>query len=138
MNYLDSSVLVAALREQEPEHEACLRAAVAGGFTSTHAMLEAFSVLTGNPTPPRVSPAYAAKILSASFERKLKSVSLTWSECHAMLAEAHGRGIRGGAIYDYQHLACARKAGAVTLLTLNTKDFLALARPGDPEIRSPA
>jgi predicted nucleic acid-binding protein len=138
MNYLDSSVLIAALREKEPEHEACLRAAVAGGITSSHAMLEAFSVLTGDPTPPRVSPAYAAKRLSESFEKKLKSVSLTWSECHAMLAEAQRRGIRGGAIYDYQHLVCARKAGAAMLLTLNTKDFLALARPGDPEIQSPA
>ena len=55
-----------------------------------------------------------------------------------MLAEAHDRGIRGGAIYDYQHLVCARKSGAATLLTLTTKDFLALARPGDPEIQSPA
>lgn len=55
-----------------------------------------------------------------------------------MLAEAQGRGIRGGAIYDYQHLVCARKSGAAVLLTLNTKDFLAFARPGDPEIQSPA
>jgi len=137
MNYLDSSVLVAALREQEPQHQACLRAAAAGGVTSPHALLEVFSVLTGDPTPPRVSPAYAAKRIAESFDKRLKSVALTCSETHAILAEAHGRGIRGGAIYDYLHLACARKAGAAVLLTLNDKDFLAFARPGDPEIRSP-
>lgn len=138
MNYLDSSVLVAALREQEPQHQACLRAAAAGGFTSPHALFEVFSILTGDPTPPRVSPAYAAKRISDSFEKRLKSVALTYQETHAILAEAQGRGIRGGAIYDYLHLACARKAGAAVLLTLNTRDFLALARPGDPDIRSPA
>lgn len=137
MNYLDSSVLVAALRTEEPDHAACLRAVKAGGVTSTHAMLEAFAVLTGNPTPPRVSPGYAASRLADSFEKRLKPVSLTWAESHSMLAEAQGRGIRGGAIYDYQHLVCARKAGADTLLTLNTSDFISFARPGDPAIKFP-
>lgn len=138
MNYFDSSVLVAALWEDEPDHAACLRAVRTGGATSAHAMLEAFSTLTGNPAPLRLSPAYAARRLAESFEKRLKPVSLTWPETHAMLAETQARGIRGGAIYDYQHLACARKAGAGTLLTLNTKDFLAFAREGDPAIRSPA
>lgn len=138
MNYFDSSVLVAALREDEPDHAACLRAVRGGGATSGHAMLEVFSALTGSPGPLRVSPAYAARRLADSFEKRLKPVSLTWPETHAILAESQARGIRGGAIYDFQHLACARKAGAKTLLTLNTKDFLAFAREGDPAIQAPS
>ena len=138
MIYFDSSVLVAALRADEPEHAACLQAVRAGGVTSTHAMLEAFSVLTGYPGPSRLRAAYAAKCLAESFEKRLKSVSLTWHETHAMLAETQARGIRGGAIYDYQHLACARKAGASALLTLNLRDFVSFIREGDPAIKSPA
>jgi predicted nucleic acid-binding protein len=138
MNYFDSSVLVAALRADELEHAACLRAVRTGGVTSTHALLEAFAVLTGYPGPSRLSPAYAAQRLADSFEKRLKPVSLTWAETHTMLAETQARGVRGGAIYDYQHLACARKAGATTLLTLNLGDFLSFARDGDPLIKSPA
>jgi predicted nucleic acid-binding protein len=138
MIYFDSSVLVAALREDEPDHAPCLRAVRAGGTTSTHALLEVFAVLTGNPTPSRLSPSYAAQRLAESFEKRFKAVSLTWAETHAMLAETQARGIRGGAIYDYQHLACARKAGANTLLTLNVRDFVSFTREGDPAIKAPA
>lgn len=107
-------------------------------MTSNHAMLEAFSILTGIPNPPRVSPAYAAKRLAESYERLLTPISLSWEETHSMLAEAHGRGIRGGAVYDYLHLVCARKAGASVILTLNVRDFFAFAREGDPRIERPA
>ena len=50
---------------------------------------------------------------------------------------AQHRGVRGGAIYDWLHLAAARKAGAEVFYTLNLRDFQALARPGDPLIRIP-
>ena len=51
--------------------------------------------------------------------------------------EAHHRGVRGGANYDWLHLAAARKARAEVLFILNLRDFQALARPGDPLIRIP-
>ena len=35
------------------------------------------------------------------------------------------------------HLAAARKAGAQALVTLDARDFDALARPGDPHIAAP-
>ena len=138
MIYFDTSVLVGAVHKDEAHHPACLAALRRGGCTSIHAMLEAFSILTGGRSGRRYSPSFAARLLGVSFEKQLQPFSLTWNESHAMLAEAQGRGIRGGAIYDYQHLVCARKSGAATLLTLNTKDFLALARPGDPDIQAPA
>ena len=138
MTYFDTSILVGAVRDDEPHHLACLAAVKQGGCTSTHAMLEAFSILTGGRTKRRYSPAFAARVLSVSFEKQLQPASLTWKEVHQFLAEANARGIRGGAIYDYQHLVCARKAGAATFQTLNLADFRAFARPGDPEIKSPA
>ena len=138
MIYFDTSVMLGAVRKDEDHHPACLAALGKGGCTSIHAMLEAFSILTGGRSGQRYSPSFAARLLGVSFEKQLQPSSLTWKECHAMLAEAQGRGIRGGAIYDYQHLVCARKSGAAVLLTLNTKDFLALARPGDPDIQAPA
>jgi predicted nucleic acid-binding protein len=137
MIYFDTSVLLDAVRKDEVHHSACLAAVKGGGCTSTHAMLEAFSILTGGRSSRRYPPAFAARLLGVSFEKRLQPFSLTWKECHAMLAETQDRGIRGGAIYDYQHLVCARKAGADILLTLNKSDFLAFARPGDPEVRSP-
>ncbi|MCW1884753.1 PIN domain-containing protein [Luteolibacter flavescens] len=138
MTYLDTSVLIAAVLEDEPQHPACLQAVQSGGCTSHHSLLEAFSILTGGRAARKYSPAFAARLIGVSFEKQLKSISLTWQETHAMLAETQARGIRGGAIYDYQHLVCARKAGATAILTLNVKDFLSFAREGDPQVRSPS
>ena len=53
------------------------------------------------------------------------------------LAESEARGVRGGAIYDWLHLAAARKAGAEVFVALNLRDFQSLARPGDPRIEAP-
>jgi predicted nucleic acid-binding protein len=45
--------------------------------------------------------------------------------------------VRGGAIYDWLHLAAARKAGAEVFITLDQRDFQSLMRPGDPRIEMP-
>ena len=55
----------------------------------------------------------------------------------AVLAECEPRGVRGGAVYDLLHLAAARKAKAEVFVTLDARNFQALARPGDPRIESP-
>jgi len=52
----------------------------------------------------------------------------------AALAECESRGVRGGAIYDWLHLAAARKEGAEVFFTLDLRDFQSLAQPGDPRI----
>ena len=102
MIYFDTSVLLEAVRKDETHHSACLAAVKAGGCTSTHAMLEAFSILTGGRSSPRYPPAFAAKLLSVSFEDRLQPFSLTWKECHAMIAETQDRGIRGGATMSHR------------------------------------
>ena len=135
---LDSSVLVAALDGEDPDHAGCRRLLLSGKFSiHSHALSEAFATLTGGRLAFRISAADAASILRHQLAPRLTITSLEEKELLKAYEESTGRGIRGGAIYDYLHLAAARKAGAVRLYTLNTTDFLAFHRPGDPEIMRP-
>jgi len=63
--------------------------------------------------------------------------TLSGSDMTATLAECESRGVRGDAIYDWLHLAAARKAGAEVFCTLDPRDFQALWRPADPRIEIP-
>ena len=62
---------------------------------------------------------------------------MTRTDLLRALREANAVGVRGGAFYDYLHLAAARKTGATLLYTLNVRHFEALARAGDPRIEAP-
>jgi hypothetical protein len=53
------------------------------------------------------------------------------------MRETEARGVRGGAVFDYLHLAAARKAKAARFYTLNVSHFRSFHRPGDPEIVHP-
>jgi len=64
-------------------------------------------------------------------------IFLSETELLDAYAESESRGVRGGAIYDFLHLVAARKAGADRMETLNTTDFQAFWRPGDPSIAHP-
>ena len=46
---------------------------------------------------------------------------LSGAEMTLALAECEARGVRGGAIYDWLHLAAARKAGAVQFVRLQVR-----------------
>ncbi len=134
---LDSSVLVAALDEADPDHDACRKLLLGGRpYAHAHALSETFSTLTGGRLGKRVSAADAA-ILTKRLAARLHIVTLTEADLLSAYAEASGRGIRGGAIYDYLHLVAARKAGAGQMHTLNLDDFRAFHRSGDPEIVHP-
>jgi hypothetical protein len=64
-------------------------------------------------------------------------VTLSGKETMAALADCEGRGVRGGAVYDFLHLVAARKAGVERLLTLDVSHFQALSHPGDPRMEAP-
>ena len=136
---LDTSVVLASLDADEPHHAACDRILAEGGHhLYAHALAEAFSILSGSGAHRRrLAPAQAADLLQTSVVPFVQLVHLTGRETMAAIADAERRGARGGAIYDLLHLAAARKANVAALLTLDTRDFAALARSGDPEIRSP-
>jgi len=135
---LDSSVLVSALCADAADHQACRKILLSARHSIlAHALVETFSTLTGGRLGFRLPTSQAADLLSKQIAPKLKLCELDPTELFTTFNEAENRGIRGGAIYDYLHLAAARKAGAKQLYTLNLSDFLAFHRPGDPEIVQP-
>jgi len=135
---LDSSVLVAAVVQSEAHHEACHALLEQRGLlASPHALAETFNTLTSGRNPVRLRPELAAQVIEVSLLPALTFHVLDEKEVMAAIRASHRRGIRGGAIYDFLHLATARKAKASRLYTLNTSHFLAFHRKGDPDIVHP-
>ena len=138
MAFLDSSVLVASLDPDDPAHAASGRLVAAGGHHAySHALAEVFSALTGGRLSRRLTPAAATGLINGSVLPYVTVQTLTVKETLIALQDCDKRGVRGGAVYDWLHLAAAGKAGAEVFYTLNLRDFQALARPGDPLIRIP-
>jgi predicted nucleic acid-binding protein len=137
-HYLDSSVLVAALVEDEPRHEACLRLfRKKNAVTWVHALTETFATLTGGRLGLRASPATAALLINAMAPR-LRLIELDAADTLAAINDAESVGVRGGAIYDYLHLFAARKVSATEIHTLNGRHFSALAGKSGPRIAIPS
>jgi len=138
MAFLDSSVLLASLDPDEPEHAACDKLVAAGHHhIYSHALSEVFSTLTGGRLGRRLTPAVAAGLIKESLLPFVTVQALTGKDLMLALQDCERRGVRGGAVYDWMHLAAARKAGAEVFFTLNMRDFQALARPGDPAVCVP-
>jgi predicted nucleic acid-binding protein len=91
------------------------------------ALVEAYAVLTRLPAPHRLSPADALHLLADNFEKNAPTVALTPREYWLLMRVAPATSVYGGRIYDAVIAACARKAGARELLTLNLKHFESFA-----------
>ena len=101
------------------------------------ALIEAYSVLTRLPAPHRLAPGDALHLLDSNFSRGTTVVALSAAAYQVLLRAAPDDGVFGGRIYDAVIAACARRARARTLLTLNTSHFTDFAGP-DLEIVAPA
>ena len=135
---LDTSVIVASLDADEAHHTACDRLVAAGGHLAyVHALAETFAILTGGRQGRRLRAAVALQLIEQSVLPYLQLQALSGKDMVAALSDCERRGVRGGAVYDWLHLAAARKAGADRVVTLNLRDFEALVRPGDPRIEAP-
>lgn len=135
---LDTSVILASLNPDEPAHPACDALLARGGHRLyVHALAETFSILTGGRRQPRVDAAVAAQLLDESVLPFVETVTLTGRDIGRALADSRARGVRGAAVYDYLHLVAAKKAGVTRLLTLDRRNFEALAKAGDPRIETP-
>ena len=135
---LDSSVLVASLDSSEPFHKECDALLLRGNISIyVHALVETFSTLTGGRLRYRLSPSEASRLLRESILPCVTATTLDAGELMSVMEECEARGIRGGALYDFLHLAAARKVGARKLYTLNLVDFRAFTSPGDPRIVHP-
>jgi predicted nucleic acid-binding protein len=135
---LDTSILIAALLEGDPHYAACdALIAEKDVCIYLHGLVEAFNTLTGGRLGFRLLPKDAAEIIEGTAFPTLGVITLTAKETMAAMGEAHSRGVRGGAIYDYLHLVAARKAKSRRLYTLDVSNFRSFHRPGDPEVVHP-
>ncbi len=135
---LDSSVIVAALDGEDPDHAACRSLLLSAKFSiHAHALSETFSTLTGGRLAIRVPASQAASLLRKWVAPRLAVTTLDEDDLLSAFDESSSRGVSGGAIYDYLHLVAARKARASTLYTLNISHFQFFHRSGDPKVSTP-
>ena len=135
---IDTSILVAAMVACEPCHMECSRVLDKGKLVLySHGIHETFNTLTGGKKGYRVPSETFLRIIETDFLPELEVVSLSVAETLKAMHECRSRGVRGAAIYDFLHLAAARKADATRFYTLNIAHFTAFHRAGDPEIVHP-
>ncbi len=139
IEFFDTTVLVAAMVEDEPRHEACAHVLenAREGWASIHSLAECFATLTGGRLGIQLSPPDAASLGRHNVHGRLSLVSLTVMEYLRLLESAGPAGARDGSIYDLLLLACARKARAERIYTLNHRHFTALAPDLARRILSP-
>ena len=77
-----------------------------------HALAEAFSILTGGRQGRHLKASAAVRLIEQSVLPYVQTQTRSGAALMAALAECESRGVRGGAIYDWLHLAAARNADA--------------------------
>ncbi len=139
IEFFDTTVLVAAMVEDEAHHEPCRKVleSARDGFASAHSLAECFATLTGGRLGIQLSPKDAANIIRHNIHDHLSLVHLSTSEYMKLLETAGPVGARGGAVYDLLLLNCARKIKAQKIYTLNRRHFIALAPELSEQILSP-
>lgn len=139
IEFFDTTVLIAAMVEDEQHHTACVQALneAENGYASTHSLAECYATLTGGRLGLQLPPSDAANLVRNNVHDRLSLVSLRTAEYLRLLDSAGPAGARGGAIYDFLLLACARKAEAEKIYTLNHRHFTALAPDLARKIVSP-
>ncbi len=141
LHAFDTSVIVAAVLGWHEQHSAALRS-LQRAFDHARvvvpgpALIESYSVMTRLPAPHRLSPADALAVLDETFHAGATLAPLTATELWRLVRTLPPAQVAGGRTYDAQILACADKAHATVLWTLNERDFLALEHP-TIEIRRP-
>lgn len=133
---LDTSVLVRALIEGMPSHQAArsyldrARRGAAEVAITTHAIAELFATITALPTRPRHSPKEARALIDGvvGFLQVIELDAATYNTAIRRMAE---RGLSSGAIYDALHVVAAEKVEAAELVTFNGRDFRRMP-PRDP------
>jgi len=138
--FFDTSVLIAAFWGGHQHHEASLRRL--GGANKkrsgcgVHSLAEVYAVMTALPVRPMIPPEQAV-LFVAEVRERLTLVSLDGEEYFAAVRRCAEKGFTSGRIYDALLLACAAKARAQTIYTLNAKHFQALAPELAERVQAP-
>lgn len=129
--FFDTSVLVAALVVNHPQHSLCFprlkgaKLKQVEGFISTHTLAETYSVITRLPVKPPISPPQAQNIIT-DISQYLNMVPLVSDEYLAAIAQMATLNLPGGGIFDAIIAQAALKADVDILLTLNPNHFTRL------------
>jgi len=140
--FFDTSVLVAAVVDQLPQHESALRIFADTcesnheGICSTHCLAECYSTLTALPLPRRIQPHEALQMIEENFAKNLTILDLKRTLYLKSLKRVSLLGLRSGIVYDALHLACAESAKCDQLYTFNIRHFEKL-NPKGPVLISP-
>lgn len=121
MRFLDASVLIEGCLQNSSKFTAADALIKAGSCTSSHALAEAYTTLSGDKRL-RINPHHAAQMV-LDCARKLKVFSLSPTEMVALITQAPQSGITGGSFYDAIHAATARKLKCSIIYTLNLSHF---------------
>jgi len=133
--FLDTNVLIAASVRQHPHFDradAVMQRCVRGkdrGVIHAHSLLEFHSAITQLPRGLAVPPAQVHVLLQEGLLDYLEMATLSPDEISALQKSAGEKGLIGGRIYDYYHLAVAMREKVERIYTFNTGDFLAWVEP---------
>jgi len=128
----DSSVLIAAFVESHPKHKSALSFLMKAKnkefelFVSSHTILEIYSVLTGAPFKPKITPIIAKQLIENNIKSIAKTICLRDEDYFKIVEKMSNSNFSGGLVYDAIIVECALKAKVDEILTLNSKDFLRL------------
>ncbi len=128
----DSSVLIAAFIESHPKHKPALSYLVKAKdntfelLVSSHSIMEVYSVLTGAPFKPRITPIIAKQLIENNIKNIARTVYLTGEDYFRIIEKMSISNFSGGIVYDAIIVECALKSKADEIYTLNPKDFLHL------------
>ncbi len=131
--FFDTSVVIAALVREHPNHAAAASLlnetfrTTGPAFISAHSLAEVYAVLTRAPAPLLVSPGDAWQMINSSLLPHFEVVALTGDEHREVIEECARHGWAGGRIYDLVHIRAAIKAGCKRLYTFNVKHFRSMA-----------
>jgi predicted nucleic acid-binding protein len=126
---LDTSVLVAAMVEDHPDHRQALpwlqqvNRGVHIGHVAAHSLAELYAILTRLPVQPRISPELAHHLIEQNVLSNCTIISLSDQDYIDILTHMSASAVSGGVIYDALILYAAIKVEIDQILTLNVKDF---------------
>jgi predicted nucleic acid-binding protein len=127
--FFDTSVLVAAMVEELPNHETAMEAflrwtqAPHNGCCTNHALAECYATLTALPLARRIQPLEARLMIEENLAKRLEILEIGRETTLESIRRTSESGFSSGVVYDALHLISAEQAGCDKLLTYNLRDF---------------
>ena len=139
-DFYDTSILVAAFREDHPDHSASIkllsRADKRHSACAVHSLAEFYAVMSVMPVRPVIPPEQVLLFIQEIRDR-CTVITLDENEYFETIRATAENGFVSGRVYDALLLRCAVKSKATTIYTWNLKHFHALAPELAARIRAP-